>query len=68
MKTPILKQSLLIIIIVLSSLSANCQLERFVRGHFDNDVYVYTSIEEPYSGLYLLYLTMDGSEIAMQNN
>jgi len=68
MKTQILKQSLLVIMIVLSSLSANCQLERFVRGHFDNDVYVYTSIEEPYSGLYLLYLTMDGSEIDMQNN
>ncbi len=68
MKTPVLKHSLLVIIIVLSSLSANCQLERFVRGHFDYDIYVYTSIEEPYSGMYLLYLTMDGSKIAMQNN
>lgn len=68
MKTTILKQSLLVIIIVLSAISANCQLYRFVRGHFDNDAYVYTSIEEPYSGTYLLYLTMDGSEIAMQNN
>lgn len=69
MKTHILKQSLLVLIIVLSAVSANCQLlHRFVRGHFDNDVYLYTSIEEPYSGMYLLYLTMDGSEIAMYNN
>ena len=69
MKTPTLKHSILFVIIVLSTLSANCQLlDRFVRGHFNDDLYIYTSIEVPYSGMYLLYLTTEGSKITMQNN